>query len=96
MAWQELHEHERQKSEARADLAQLRSSIEKTQQALVRVTDEHKTKQEALERLRRVVVEHHQEAESGQQHVVQVQADVEQEENRLSRVRPCLNHLATA
>ncbi|XP_022094925.1 centriolin-like [Acanthaster planci] len=84
--YQELQEHEHQKSEARADLARLHSSVEKTQQTLLQLADEHKTKQEALQRLKRAVVERHQEVESGQHHVERVQADVEQEENRLSRL----------
>ncbi len=84
---QELKEYEHQKSEARADLAQLRSSVEKTKQSLALATDEHRIRQEALHKLRVEVEKRHLEVDDGQRHVDRVQADVEQEENRLSRVR---------
>ncbi|XP_071802361.1 uncharacterized protein [Asterias amurensis] len=83
---QELKEYEHQKSEARADLSQLRSSVEKTKQSLALAIDEHRIKQDALHKLRIEVEQRHLEVDDGQRHVDRVQADVEQEENRLSRM----------
>ena len=70
-----------------ADLSQLRSSVEKTKQSLALAIDEHRIKQDALHKLRIEVEQRHLEVDDGQHHVDRVQADVEQEENRLSRVR---------